>query len=77
MQDRFTASLRTRGLRLLWFPALALAVTPAWPADDVAAIRNVTTSHLDNTNSHVDVGPLVIVGDHALADWVQGTRGAT
>jgi hypothetical protein len=51
---------------------LALAVTPAWPADDVAAIRNVTTSHLDNTNSHVDVGPLVIVGDHALADWVQG-----
>jgi hypothetical protein len=29
---------------------------------------------LDNANSPVDGGPLVTVGDHASADWVQGTR---
>jgi hypothetical protein len=42
---------------------------------DAAAIRHVLMSSFDKPEARLLVGPVVVVGTHALAGWAQGERG--
>lgn len=76
-----TAMSTTRGLlvgiALLWLAACfgqSIAADPS-EGNDVAAIRNIIGSQWDRPESKVDVGPVVVTGDHAIAGWTQGDHG--
>ncbi|MDI1302564.1 MAG: copper uptake system-associated protein [bacterium] len=44
-------------------------------ADDAQEIRHLIARRYDKPGKTVQTEPVVIVGGHAVADWVQGTRG--
>ncbi len=52
----------------------ALHAIAAEPADE-ASIRQVILSTWDKPDARVEVGPVVVVGNHAVAGWTQGQRG--
>lgn len=54
--------------------ALQGSTTPA-TADDAADIRGLIAATWDKPDANVDVGPIVVSGDHAIAGWTQGPRG--
>ena len=66
---------------LLWFGlTLALAcgtasVQTAHSHGDDAQIVTVLRSSFDRPGAPLSVAPVVVVGDHAIAGWVQGKRG--
>ncbi len=45
------------------------------PVVDDGRIREATEAHFGSPRFPIDVGPLVISGDHAIADWTQGDFG--
>lgn len=42
---------------------------------DEARIREATEAHFGSPLAPIDVGPIVVSGDHAIADWSQGDFG--
>lgn len=42
---------------------------------DDGLIRQATETHFGSPQAPIDVGPVVISGDHAIADWTQGDFG--
>ncbi len=57
--------------------ALLMSVSVA-VADDVqqaTAIRDLIGTTFDKPKSRVQTDPIAIVGDYAVADWIQGKRG--
>lgn len=57
------------GFSLLFFSALAFA------QDDAGAIAALLSKTFDKPDAKVVTQPVVIAGDHAVADWVQGHHG--
>lgn len=66
---------------LLKLAAAALCMTalvgPATAADstDQRHVREVLMSTFDKPESRLQVDPVVVQGDHAIAGWTQGERG--
>lgn len=42
---------------------------------DKARIREATEAHFGSPRFPIELGPVVISGDHAIADWTQGDYG--
>nr|WP_277991092.1 copper uptake system-associated protein [Sphingomonas panni] len=42
---------------------------------DEGRVREATEAHFGSPLAPIDVGPVVISGDHAIADWTQGDFG--
>ena len=42
---------------------------------DEGRIREATEAHFGSPRFPLDIGPVVISGDHAIADWTQGDFG--
>ncbi len=42
---------------------------------DESRVRDATEAHFGSPRFPIDVGPVVISGDHAIADWTQGDFG--
>lgn len=56
--------------------SLALAgCAIANPVVDEGRVREVTEEHFGSRFVPIDVGPIVVSGDHAIADWTQGDYG--
>ncbi|WP_375249624.1 copper uptake system-associated protein [Sphingomonas sp.] len=59
--------------------AFALAACGGKPAvdiaPDVAAIEAQMHARFDRPDARLDAGPVVVSGDHAVADWTQGPMG--
>lgn len=69
-------ALRTAGLML----ALAGPLTPAVkaagaPAEDAAAVRQALMAQFDKPEARLEVEPVAVSGDAAVAGWGQGERG--
>jgi len=63
-------------MRLLVAMAFAaLAASPVFAADDGAAIRQLLLATFDKPDAPLAVAPVVVAGDHAVADWSQGAGG--
>lgn len=45
------------------------------PVVDAVRIREATEAHFGSPRFPIDVGPVVVSGDHAIADWTQGDYG--
>ena len=45
------------------------------PVVDEGRIREATEAHFGSPLAPIDVGPVVVSGDHAIADWTQGDFG--
>ncbi len=45
------------------------------PVVEEARIRTATEAHFGSARFPIDVGPVVVSGDHAIADWTQGDFG--
>ncbi|SOB87680.1 hypothetical protein SAMN06297144_2816 [Sphingomonas guangdongensis] len=45
------------------------------PVVDDAKVREATELHFGSPLLPIDVGPVVLSGDHAIADWTQGDYG--
>lgn len=43
--------------------------------DDDADIRQVIATTWDRPDARVEINPVVVAGDHAIAGWTQGERG--
>lgn len=56
-------------------PGMFAASAPAADGVDAAAIRSVIGSTWDKPGEKVDIGPIIIAGDHAVAAWTQSGRG--
>lgn len=59
----------TTGLMLALFPGAAIA------HDDKHAITHLMKSMFDTPETPLSVDPVVVVGDNAIAGWVQGDKG--
>jgi hypothetical protein len=56
--------------------AIALAMTPTHAAaDDKGAVEKVMRETWDKPDARLDVGPVVVSADHAIAGWTQGDMG--
>ena len=55
--------------------ALAAAPSRADEAHDSAAIRGLMKGQFERPEAPLAVDPLVVLGDHALAGWIQGDMG--
>jgi hypothetical protein len=63
-------------LLLLAGRGAAAADTPAdTPADATAAVRQALMAAFDKPEARLQVAPVVVVGDAALAGWTQADRG--
>ncbi|MDD3354022.1 copper uptake system-associated protein [Zoogloea sp.] len=69
VQTRRTAALL--GM-IAW---LASTGTCAGDSPDQVTIRQLLTSTFAKAASRLQVEPVVVVGDHAIAGWIQGERG--
>lgn len=45
------------------------------PVVDEAKVREATELHFGSPIIPIDIGPVVLSGDHAIADWTQGDYG--
>ena len=66
----FSAS--TFACTVLLHPFAAIA---ADDAQEAAAIRTLIGTTFDKPKAKVQTDPVAIVGDYAVADWIQGKRG--
>lgn len=53
----------------------AHAAEPGAPAADAAAVRQVLMAQFDKPESRLEVEPVAVSGDAAVAGWAQGDRG--
>jgi hypothetical protein len=42
---------------------------------DESKVRQATETHFGSPLAPIDIGPIVVSGDHAVADWTQGQFG--
>jgi hypothetical protein len=59
-------------------PALALLLAGCGitnPVVEERRVREATEAHFGSQLAPIDVGPIVVSGNHALADWTQGDFG--
>ncbi|RZS56618.1 copper uptake system-associated protein [Sphaerotilus mobilis] len=78
MTRAFCSATRRRfALTLTLSAALGMGslAAHAAPADDQQAIRHVLMKTFDRPEARLQVDPIVIHKDHAIADWQQGDRG--
>ncbi|NUZ06803.1 copper uptake system-associated protein [Piscinibacter koreensis] len=71
-------SSRFKPTALLAAVALQLSLastTPAAESADQLAIRRVMASTWDRPERRLEAGPIVVVGERAVAAWTQGDRG--
>lgn len=65
--------------RLLWIVVSLLLVPPALAAEaipaDAAAVRQVLMSQFDKPEARLQVEPVAVSGNAAVASWAQGERG--
>lgn len=64
-------------MRALLAAGLVALAAPGWadPAADQSAVRQVLMSQFDKPEARLQVEPVVVSGDTALASWAQGERG--
>lgn len=66
-------------LRRLFWIAAGLLAAPALAADsppaDAAAVRQVLMAQFDKPEARLEVDPVAVSGDAAVASWAQGERG--
>lgn len=55
--------------------ALIIAAGNAYAGPEETAISNMLVRMFDKPGSRLAVGPVVVSGDHAVADWAQGDMG--
>ncbi|MBA5604235.1 copper uptake system-associated protein [Duganella sp. FT3S] len=53
----------------------SLAAASAQDAEHAARIKSLIGKTYDRPDHKVETAPVVVVGEHALADWVQGEKG--
>lgn len=71
-----TLSLRlARATAAVLLCAAAISTPAAEPAADQAAIRHVMMAQFDKPDARLQVAPVVVAGDAAVASWAQGDRG--
>lgn len=63
--------------RRWWLPAAALLLAGCIPNAvlDEGQVREATQLHFGSARFPLEVGPVVISGDHAIADWTQAEFG--
>jgi hypothetical protein len=63
--------------RRWWFPAAALLLAGCFPNAvlDEGQVREATQLHFGSARFPIEVGPVVVSGNHAIADWTQGEFG--
>jgi len=61
--------------RALLAGALLLSGCFANTVLDQGQVREATQAHFGSARLPLDVGPIVVAGDHAIADWTQGDFG--
>jgi hypothetical protein len=62
----------------LWFLAGAFALAGCAienPVVEEGRIRDATHEHFGSPLAPIEVGPVVVSGNHAIADWTQGDYG--
>ena len=69
---RFAALISLCASALLLLPANTAA---AGKGSDAAEIRTLISATYDQPNARVQTDPVIVVGNHAIADWIQGKRG--
>lgn len=69
---RFAALIALCASALLLLPANTAA---AGKGSDAAEIRTLISATYDQPNARVQTDPVIVVGNHAIADWIQGKRG--
>lgn len=57
------------------FLLLPASTSAAGKASDSAEIRALISTTYDQPDARVQTDPVIVVGDHAVADWTQGKRG--
>jgi hypothetical protein len=66
-------------VRILVFSLAFLTAMTEWPAEaseaDASAVRHVMMAIWDRPEARLEVDPIVIAGDHAIAGWSQGGTG--
>lgn len=75
MSDFFGSALRVLLALALLSPVLTPRIVLADAANDQAAIRVTMRGTWDRPETPLLVGPIVVVGDHAVAGWAQGDSG--
>lgn len=61
--------------RSIVFAALVLAACSPAANADTAAIETLMRATWDRPDAPLDVGPVAVSGDHAVADWTQDEMG--
>lgn len=65
--------------RIVVFSLALLTATMEWPAEaseaGASAVRHVMMATWDRPEARLEVDPIVIAGDHAIAGWSQGETG--
>ncbi|MGL6060631.1 MAG: copper uptake system-associated protein [Bradyrhizobium sp.] len=69
--DAFAATIRAVMISL----ALLLVSASASAASDEDAIRKLLMTSFDRPDSRLAVDPVIVAGDHGIADWTQGKLG--
>lgn len=64
-----------KGNMLLVLAALCCFAGPALAGPEEEAVRDVLHSSFDRPEAKLQVEPVVVAGDHAIAGWVQGDLG--
>lgn len=62
-------------LKALLIAILAAAAVPAVAGQDEDAVKGVLMAEFDKPDAGLVVDPVVVSGDHAIADWTQASSG--
>lgn len=65
-------------MRKVWWLAGALALAGCGipnPVVDESRIREATEAHFGSRLVPIEIGPVIVSGEHAIADWTQGDYG--
>ncbi len=54
---------------------LSAGATATEKASDASSIRALISTTYDQPDAKVHTDPVIVVGEHAVADWIQGKRG--
>ena len=75
--SRISSSIIGRRLCLAGLLAITLGTLQALAAasPDADAVRQTLMAKFDRPDARLEVRPVVVAGDHALAGWMQGDRG--
>lgn len=60
-----------------WWPVAALLLAGCIPNTvlDESKVRAATEAHFGSRFVPIEIGPIILSGDHAIADWTQGAFG--